>query len=313
MGKKTRSQIKKERAKAEFLAYQELIANPEFIRICEKVKAIEEKQEEIKSQLKKLFLPKKIDSQLKKLPSPHPKGLTIEPNDPHYSIISKRQELDQEYSKLGREKMDLINTAMNRFKLITFINPLVEEWSLENFSGTGSIFEDKEIVRDVPFEEPRWNPEINDVDYSGYLRDNRYLSVEIDTWHKRENIIDAPQNKLDCLEGMGIIQYKKKIHLSTDEERIKAKKLQEEGKSLREIAYSLWPVRFDKEEKKIAKGQNVVGEERTLYEGHVTQLVKEGKTLGQAYKEADKKFRLKGKTAINPLIPKVYYLLKIKN
>jgi len=326
MGKKTRSQIKKDRAKREYLKYKQLVADPEFMKLCKEHKARKDKLEKIESQLEKIpphskrkeragieflrnkRLNKQFESQLEKISSfpPHSKRTIIKPDDPQYPIY----ELRQEYSKVDKEKTKLENIMMDKYNLHIPINPLIKEWGLQDFSGTGSIFKDLEIVKDIPFEEPQWNPEIKDIEYSGYLRDDRYLMIEIDTWHKRENIIASLQNKLDCLKWLGIIQFKKRIHLSTEEERVKAKQLRDEGKSLKQIAFDLWPEEFKKREEAISKRENVDGEERNLYYQYVTRLVEEGKTLGQAYKEADKKFQLKGKTPINPLIIKAHYLLK---
>ena len=299
MGEKTRRQIKEERAKVEYLRYQKLKADPEFMKICKESKAIEEDLQRVKSKLEKLSFR-------------YIKGEIIKPSDPRYSKVSKIYQLKSEYRRLDKERSRLKNVMMRKCGLVIPINPLIEEWGPDDFSGTGSIFKEEQIVEDIPFEELQWNPEIKDFDYSNYLRDNRYLTVEIDTWHKKEYIIAALQNTLECLERMGIIQFKKKIHLSTEGERIRAKELQSEGKSLKEIAYTLWPDEFNAKEKKIAKKQNVEGEERIIYDQYVTQLVENGRTLGQAYKEADIKFGLKGKVPINPLISKVYYLLKNK-
>ncbi len=95
-------------------------------------------------------------------------------------------------------------------------------------------------------------------------------------------------------------------------ERIKALELRKEGKSFADIASTLWPKQFKKEKKRIARKQNVYGEERASYEQFVERLIliNEGKSKGQAYKEADRKFQLKGRTPINPLIVRAYRLLK---
>ena len=299
MGEKTRRQIRKERTKVEYLRYQKLKANPEFMKICEELKTVEEDLQRIKSKLKKISFRTT-------------NGERIKASDPRYPKALKVHELQSEYRRLDKEKFRLENIMMRNFFLVIPINPLIKEWGLHDFSGTGSIFKEEQVVEDIPFEKPQWTPETKDVDYSNYLRDNRYLTVEIDTWHKKEYIIAALQDNLECLEKMGIIQFKKRIHLSTEEERIRAKKLQSEGKSLKEIAYTLWPDEFNAKEKEIEKKENVEEEERIRYEEYVLRLLKSGKTKGQAYKDADKKFRLKGKTPINPLIPKVFYLLKNK-
>ena len=297
MGEKTRRQIRKERTKVEYLRYQKLKANPEFMKICEELKTVEEDLQRIKSKLKKISFRTT-------------NGERIKASDPRYPKALKVHELQSEYRRLDKEKFRLENIMMRNFFLVIPINPLIKEWGLHDFSGTGSIFKEEQVVEDIPFEKPQWTPETKDVDYSNYLRDKRYLTVEIDTWHKKEYIIAALQDNLECLEKMGIIQFKKRIHLSTEEERIRAKKLQSEGKSLKEIALNLWPDQFKKKEHKIAKKENIEGEERSLYDQYITRLVEEGKTLGQAYKEADIKFGLKGKRKVNPLITKTYYLLK---
>jgi hypothetical protein len=97
---------------------------------------------------------------------------------------------------------------------------------------------------------------------------------------------------------------------SLDPERMRALKLRREGNTFEETASELWPKEFKKERKKIQKRKNIEGEERDIYEKYVAKLVNDGKSFGEAYDEADRKFRLKGKTPTNPLKVKAYRLSK---
>jgi hypothetical protein len=303
VGDKTRTQIRNERAKSEYLAYQRLLNNPGFIETCKRDKELGEKLEEIESQLEKLSLPKKLIL---------PKNTTriINADHPQYRTVSKIYRLQKEHRDLNKERNLLKRKQMQTYGLIVPINPLTEgEWQEQHFSGTGSIFKEMQIVESIPFQEPRWE----DLDYSNYLEENRYVTLQIDTFHKKGDIISAIQNELDSLEGLGIIQFKEKVHLKTEEERIRAEKLRAEGKLEKEIAYILWPDKFQEAEEKIRnKIKLLTKEEKNLREQYKLRLLAKGKTKEQAREAANRKFKSKETIPTNSQIVRVHSLLKKK-
>ncbi len=147
------------------------------------------------------------------------------------------------------------------------------------------------------------NPSVRIIG-SLYPREEKGLIVEVNPFAPKGRIVKAV---IEALESYGTIFTRKDMF---DLERAKALKLRKGGKNLKEIAFALWPKQFEQEEKRISKKINVSGKERASYEQFVNACVDQGKSLGQAYREADKKFHLKGKIPTNRLIVKAYRLLK---
>lgn len=311
MGRKSRAKIEDEFNREQYFRYLKMLRDPEFKdlweernKIFEKLKAnpndvhLWPKKESIEKQLRNNFrleIPDISHSDWMILTEEEKKGLEL-PIDPGKTLT-------EDEFKYYIERIYPIFTDMDIITIIRF-----EEPKLIQTDEPPTIKGEKQ---ESSSEKRIWSK----IDYTGSLKDGRYLMIIIDTWNKKERIVTALKKQLEFLEEDGIIQFKSRLRLSTEKERLRTMNLKAQGKTLKEIAYEMWPKQFEKwvEERKTAKKENLEGEERNLYEQFVQRLLEEGKTMGEAYNEADKKFGLREKKIVNPLIIKVHYLLSRKS
>lgn len=308
MGRKSRAKIENEFKREQYFRYLKMLRDPEFKDLWEELNKINEK-------------------------------LKANPND--VNLWPKKESIEKQLrNKFRLELPDIshsdwmIMTEEEKTALELPINPrkaLTENEFKYYIERIYPIFLDMDIVTIIPAKKPKLiqtdDPPVikgkkreptsekriwGRIDYTGYLKDDRYLKVKIDTWNKKERIVTELIKQLEFLEKDGIIQFKSRLRLSTEKERLRAMNLKAQGKTLKEIAYEMWPNQWEKEEQKIAEiagKETVVGEEMNLYDQFVLRLVEEGKTLSEAHDEAEKKFGLGKRKIINPLITKVHYLL----
>jgi hypothetical protein len=314
MGKKSRAAIEKKFTKQQYLRYRKMLLDPEYKALCEELNMVNKQlaANPADSLYRELYWEKeRIENDLK--------------NKYSLSVLFIDTLSDHSWQTFPEDERKVLE------RLIDPKNPLTEE-EFEDFPDP--VFDD--IVQFIPFKKPgliqrkdltteEWvkmvegkrelNPGENIIigGDTDWLRDDRYLTVEIDTQNTIERIVAAIKDMLEFLRDEGIIKFKSRVHLSTEEERIRAKELEAQGKTLKEIAYEMWPDRWEEEERKIAQKENVEGEERILYEQYVQRRHEEGKTYLEAFDEADKEFGLKKRKITNPLIIKVYYLLSEKS
>ena len=150
---------------------------------------------------------------------------------------------------------------------------------------------------------PQGNPEVKVID-SLFPKEHPGVTIRLNPFAPKERLL---AKIVEVLKDNPCFTFSRRD--LSHPKRIRAIRLWEEGKNYQEIAQELWPSKFKQAEKENKRKDNVIGAERTAYNDYIKELCKEGKSLGQAYKEADKKFRLKGKTPINPLIVKAYRLI----
>jgi hypothetical protein len=218
MGRKSREQIKGESAQQEYIRYLALKTNSEYKSRYEKIRALETEIARIRRDYEKI--------------PPRTSGKkSIPPDDPEYPNAIRRIELEKKLDQLIKEQRSFERILLEDFGLAVPVNPFEDEFNKEDFKDF-HLFQDTEIVRELPCQEPQIvpdpdNPEINRIDFTDYLKSDpetgkpRYLYVEIDTWNKLETIVTALKERLDVLRKLGVTKFKSRLRKrSIDVEKV---------------------------------------------------------------------------------------------
>jgi hypothetical protein len=206
-----------------------------------------------------------------------------------------------------------------------------------------------EIIRAIPYRKPNLikqpfdpgNPNVTkgEMDPSGYLRREhepqkpyqepkqtgpgtdldakygkpRYLTVEIDTWNKKEMISDALMRTLESLEKHSIVIFNSRLRLDSERDAIEVKRLRDdEGKSWPEIARTRWPDEYEKLEKIREEDKARYENEREIHNQRVQELWDYGigMSKAEARKKAVKELGPLKRMSENPLIQKAKRLYR---
>lgn len=304
MGRKSRAIIEEELNKQRYLRYQKILSDPEYKALWKKLNKINKK---LKTNANDVKLWSEKESIEKELKSKYCLAIPVI----EYSIWEILTEDEKGSLELP------IDPA----------NPLTEDEFKYFIESICPIFRDMDIVRIIPAKKPKLiqtdDPPVikgkkreqtsekriwSKIDYTGFLKDGRYLKVEIDTWNKIERIVAALKDKLEFLQDLGVMRFKSRFHLSTDEERIRVRELRDQGMFEKEIARFLWPKEYDEEEARIAEIDDLNNKEKIKCRKYALELSKEGRKWPDAWREAQKKFPSR-KLPVNRLIKKVSRLL----
>ena len=220
MGRKSRAKIENEFYKEQYFRYLKMLGDPEYKILWEKLSKVHEK---LRINPDNVRLWDKKESIEKKLRNEYQLAIPVIP----HSLWASLTEEDRECLELP----------------IDPLKPLTEE-EYENFPDP--IFLDMDIVKAIPFEEPKLiqtdePPTIKGekqepssekriwgrIDYTGFLKDGRYLTVEIDTQNTIERIVAALKDKLEFLQDLGIIKFKSKHReMTVDVEKVLKMRIQ---------------------------------------------------------------------------------------
>ena len=304
MGKKSRVKIEEEFFKRQYLRYRKILRDPEFKSLWESLNNINQKLKSSPTDVELWCEKESIEEQLRNKHS-----FAIPPVE-HSAWVTLLEE-----EKKGLEIP--INPA----------KPLTEK-EFEDLYVKGSlpIFLDMDIVTPLPIKEPKLvraneSPTIkgkkepsserrtwSKIDYTGFLEDDRYLTVKIDTWNKYTDVEAAIKEVWDSLRERGVISFESRVHLTTDEERIRVRELRDQGMSEKQIARYLWPKEYDEEENRITEIEDLENKKAILRDNYIRKLLNQGEKFPEAQKKARKKYPPK-KLPVNCLIKKVSRLL----
>ena len=203
MGRKSRAKIEEEFEREQYRRYLKVLANKEYKSLWKELNEVNRQLEITPTDTN--FGNKKESIERKLIDKYHLAIVDI----PH-SI----------WASLTEEERKCLELPIDPLK------PLTEE---EFGNLPDPIFRDMDIVKAFPFEESKliqvdkpltikgkkqepssekriWGK----IDYTGYLKDDRYLTVEIDTQNTIEKIVAALKDKLEFLQDLGIIKFKSK-------------------------------------------------------------------------------------------------------
>lgn len=304
MGRNSRVKIEEEFFKRQYLRYRKILRDPEFKSLWERLNNINQKLKSNPTDVKLWCEKESIEEELRNKHS-----FAIPPVE-HSTWVTLLEE----------EKKDLeipINPE----------NPLMEkEFEDLYVKGLIPIFLDMDIVKPFPAKEPKLvraneSPTIkgkkepsserrtwSKIDYTGFLDDDRYLTVKIDTWNKYTDVEAALKEVWDSLRERGVISFESRVHLTTDEERIRVRELRDQGMSEKEIARFLWVKEYDEEENIITGIESQENKKAIKRENYYQKLLGQGEEFRKARQKARKKYPPK-KLPVNSLIKKVSRLL----